>query len=44
MHSMSGFNLALQWSLWALHVHGNSHVGTVFSWGSPLYVPAFMSV
>ena len=31
MHSMSGLSLALQWHLWVPHVHGSSHVGTVFS-------------
>ena len=31
MHSIYGLNLALQWHLWVPHVHGNSHVGTVFS-------------
>ena len=43
-HNMSGLNLALQWHLWVPHVHGNSHVGTVFTWGRSLYVPAFISV
>ena len=43
-HNMSGLNLALQWHLWAPHVHGNSHASTVFFGGSPLCVPTFMSV
>ena len=43
MHSMSSLSLALQWHLWVLHVHGSNHGGTVFSCGSSLYVPAFMS-
>ena len=30
-HSIYGLNLVLQWHLWVPHVHGNSHVGTVFS-------------
>ena len=30
-HNMSGLNLVLQWHLRVPHVHGNSHVGTVFS-------------
>ena len=30
-HNMSGLNLVLQWHLGVPHVHGNSHVGTVFS-------------
>ena len=38
-HNMYGLNLALQWHLWVPHVHGNSLVGTVFSWGWSLYVP-----
>ena len=29
-HNMSGLNMALQWHLWVPHVHGSSHVGTVF--------------
>jgi hypothetical protein len=44
MHSMSGLSLALQWHRWVAHVHGSSHVGIVFSWGSSLYVPAFISM
>jgi hypothetical protein len=44
MHFMSGLNLALQWHLWVPHVHGSNHVGVVFSWGSSLYVPAFISM
>ena len=44
MHIMSGLSLALQWHLWVSHVHGSNHVGTVFSWGSLLYVPAFISM
>ena len=43
MHIMSGLSLALQWHLWVSHVHGSNHVGTVFSWGSSLYVHAFIS-
>ena len=30
-HNMYGLNFALQWHLWVPHVHGNSHVGMVFS-------------
>lgn len=41
---MSGLNRALQWHLWVPHVHGNSQLGTVFSWGLLLNVPAFMRV
>ena len=44
MHSMYGLSLALQWHHWVPHVHDNSHVGTMFSWGSSLYVPAFISM
>ena len=33
-HNISGVRLAFQWHLWAPHVHGNSHVGIVFSCGS----------
>ena len=45
MHNMSGLNLALQWHLWAPHVHdSSSHVGTLFFGGSPLCVPAFINV
>jgi hypothetical protein len=29
-HNMSGLNMAMQWHLWVPHVHGNSHVGTLF--------------
>ena len=29
----SGLNLALQWQRFVLHVHGNSHEGSVFSGG-----------
>ena len=43
-HNISSLHRALQWHLWVPHVHGNSHVGTVFSWGCSLCVPAFMSV
>ena len=43
-HKMSGLNLVLQWQFWVLHVCGNSHVGTVFSRGRSLYLPAFISV
>ena len=32
-HSRSGLNLALQWHHLVLHVHGKSHIGTVFSIG-----------
>jgi hypothetical protein len=42
MHSRSGLNLALQWHLFWLHVHDRSQVGTVFSCGLLLKVPAFM--
>ena len=42
-HNMSSLSLALQWHLWVLHVHDNSHVNIVFSWGSPMYVPAFIT-
>jgi hypothetical protein len=35
-HSKLGLNLALQWHLYCLHVHGRSHVEIVFSCG--LYV------
>ena len=31
MHNMSSLNMALQWYLWASHVHTSSHVGTMFS-------------
>lgn len=31
-HSMSSLNIALQWHLSVPHVHGNSHVGTMFFW------------
>ena len=44
MQSISGLNLALQWHLCWLHVHINSHGGTVFSCGLLLNVPAFMRV
>ena len=30
-HSLFGLNLVLQSHLWVPHVHGNNHVGTVFS-------------
>ena len=39
---MSGLNLALQWHLCVPHVQGSSQLGTVFSWGVLLKVPAFM--
>ena len=42
--NMPGLKLALQWHLWAPHVHGTSHAGIVFSWGNSLYVHAFISV
>ena len=42
--SKSGLNLALQWHLWMLQVHGSSHVGIVFSWDCPLRVLAFTIV
>ena len=43
-HSISGRNLALQWHLCVLHVHGSSQLGTVFSWGLLSRIPTFMSV
>ena len=44
MHRMSGLSRASQWHLWVPHVQGSNHVGIVLSWGSSLYVPAFMSM
>ena len=44
IHKMSGLKRALQWHLCCSHVHGRSHVGTVFSCGLLLNVPAFMWV
>ena len=41
---MSGLNQELHWHLWGPHVQGKSQVGTVFSWGLSLKVPAFMRV
>ena len=41
---MSGLNLELQWHLCVPHVQGSSQLGTVFSWGVLLKVPAFMRV
>jgi hypothetical protein len=41
---MCGLSLALWWHLWVPHVHGICHVGNVFSWGSSLYVPVFISM
>ena len=29
-YNMSGLNMALQWHLWAPHVHSNSHVDIMF--------------
>jgi hypothetical protein len=29
-YNMSGLNMALQWHLWAPHVHGNNHVNIMF--------------
>src|ERR1700738_598924 len=42
IHRRSGLNRALQWHLCCSHVHGRSHVGTVFSCGLLANVPAFM--
>jgi hypothetical protein len=42
IHRRSGLNRALQWHLCCSHVHGRSHVGTVFSCGLLLNVLAFM--
>jgi hypothetical protein len=42
--SMSGLSLELQWHLCVLHVQGSSQLGTVFSWGVLLKVPAFMRI
>ena len=39
---MSGLNLELQWHLCVPHVQGSSQLGTVFSWGALLKVPAFI--
>ena len=44
MQRMSSLNRELRWHLWDPHVHGNSQLGTVFSWGLSLKVPAFMRV
>jgi hypothetical protein len=44
IHMRSCLNLALQWHRCCAHVHGRSHVGTVFSCGLLLNVPAFMRV
>jgi hypothetical protein len=41
---MSSLNLELQWHLCVPHVQGSSQLGTVFSWGVLLKVPAFMRV
>jgi hypothetical protein len=41
---MSGLNLELQWHLCVPHVQGSSQLGTVFSWGVLLKVPAFMRI
>ena len=41
---MSGLNLELQWHLCVPHVQGRSQLGTVFSWGVLLKVPAFISM
>ena len=43
-HRMSGLNLELQWHLCAPHVHGSNQLGTVFSGGLSLKVPAFMRI
>ena len=40
----SDLNLALQWQRFILHVHGNSHDGTVFLGGLFWKVPAFIYV
>ena len=41
---MSSLNLELQWHLCIPHVQGSSQLGTVFSWGLLLKVPAFMRI
>ena len=41
-HRRSGLKRALQWPLCCPHVHGRSHVGTLFSCGLSLNVPEFM--
>jgi hypothetical protein len=41
---MSGLKRELQWHLWVPHVQGNNQLGTVFSWGLSLKVPAFIRV
>ena len=41
---MSSLNLELQWHLCVPHVQGSSQLGTVFSWGVLLKVPAFMRI
>ncbi len=43
-HRMSGLNLELQWHRCVPHVQGSSQLGTVFSWGVLLKVPAFMRI
>jgi hypothetical protein len=43
-HKMSGLNLELQWHLCVPHVQGSSQLGTMFSWGVLLKVPAFMRI
>ena len=44
IHRRSGLSLELQWHLCCAHVHGSSHLGTVFSCGLLLNVFAFMRV
>ena len=44
MQRMSDLNRELQWHLWVPHVHGNSQLGAMFSWGLSLKVPVFMRV
>ena len=41
---ISGLNLELQWHLCVPHVQGSSQLGTVFSGGLSLKVPAFMRI